>query len=295
MMATNMPIPRRIFALLDEKQRRSCIKPQDVEGEHFRSLMPNWSDSVRRVPNFVLRSALFSVAGKRPRPYLEQSEIHALGGISILYTGGLLDQLDLVVWEAVLHMTRLQELGAECRITAYQLLKALGKTDSGKNRKILGEQLSRMRATELQLRVGDYSYEGSLIDEIYRDHGARAKSYVIRLNPKLLKLFEADHFTDVDWSIRQELRGKPIAKWLHGFYASHANPFRLKIETLHRLCGSRAKSLDDFKTDLVKALNSLARASNAAGQPFSYAIDGALVRVKTTPSSSQRRHLANKC
>ena len=290
-----MPISPRTSAILARHVKRSCTKPRDVEAAHIRSVLPNWSDSVRRVPNLVLRSALFSAMGKDPRPYVVQLEIHSQGGISIMYTGVLLDQLDLDLWEAVLHIARFQELGAECRITAYQLLKVLGKTDSGKNRKVLNGQLSRITATALQLRVGVYAYEGSLIDEIYRDHGARSKSYVIRLNPKLLKLFEGDQFTDVDWSIRQELRGKPIAKWLHGFYASHANPYRLKIETLHRLCGSRAKSLDDFKTDLVKALNSLARASNAAGQPFSYAIEGALVRVKTTPSSSQRRHLANKC
>ena len=29
-----------------------------------------------------------------------------------------------------------------------------------------------------------------------------------------------------------------LAQWLHGFYASHAKPFPIKIETLHRLCGS---------------------------------------------------------
>jgi hypothetical protein len=293
-MSVIMPIPSRIFARLEENRKLSRAKPQNVEVEHVHSLLPNWSDSVRRVPNIALRSALFGAMGKGERPYVEQFEIHAQGGSSILYTGVLLDQLDLDVWETVMHIARFQGLGAECRITAYQLLKALGKTDTGKNRKILSGQLSRMKATALQLRVGDYSYEGSLINEVYREHGTRTKSYVIRLNPKLLKLFEGDQFTEVDWSVRQALRGKPIAKWLHGYYASHANPFRLKIETLHRLCGSRAKSLDDFMVDLLKALDSLVRASNAAGQPFNYAIEGDLVRVKTTPSPSQRRHLAKK-
>ncbi|HUE91868.1 plasmid replication initiator TrfA [Pseudomonas sp.] len=289
-----MPIPSRIFTRLEERNKRSAVQSQGMEVEQVRSLLPNWSDSVRRVPNVALRSALFGAMGKGERPYVERLEIHAQGGVSILYTGVMLDQLDLDVWETVLHMVRSQELGAECRITAYQLLKELGKTDTGKNRKILSGQLSRMKATALQLRVGDYSYEGSLINEVYRDHGNRTKSYVIRLNPKLLTLFESDQFTDVDWSVRQALRGKPIAKWLHGYYASHANPFRLKVETLYRLCGSQASSLVDFSKDLIKALDSLERASNSAGQPFSYAIEGDLVRVKTTPSPSQRRHLDNK-
>ena len=55
MMATNMPIPRRIYALLDENHRRSRIKPQDVEGEHVRSLLPNRSDcSGQLIPDTTL-------------------------------------------------------------------------------------------------------------------------------------------------------------------------------------------------------------------------------------------------
>lgn len=291
---SGMPIPRRVLAKLEEHSKRSDGRRTEVAAEYDRSVLPSWPESVRRVPNIALRSALFSATGKGERPYVERFEIHAQSGLSIRYTGVLLDQLDLDVWETVLHLARSQELGAECRITAYQLLKELGKTDTGKNRTILSGQLSRMKATALQLRVGDYSYEGSLINDVYRDHGARTKSYVIRLNPKLLKLFEGDQFTDIDWSVRQALRGKPIAKWLHGYYASHANPFRLKIDTLRRLCGSKARSLRDFRTDLIKALCFLEKASNAAGMPFSYAIEGDLVKVKTTPSPSQRRHLAKK-
>lgn len=208
------------------------------------------------------------------------------------YTGVHLDQGDLDVWETVLHMARAQELGAECRVTAYRLLKELGKTDTGKNRQILDRHLSRMKATGLEVRVGSFSYEGSLIDEVYRDQATRA--YVIRLNPKLKTLFEGDQFTEVDWSIRQALNGKPLAQWLHGFYASHASPFAMKVETLHRLCGSKATLLCDFKKDLRRALNAVAEASTSKGVPFSYETLGNLVHVKPTPSPSQRRHLARK-
>lgn len=291
-MSAILPIPSRIFTRLEAHNKRSSVQPQNVEAEQTCSLLPHWQDSVRRVPNVALRSALFGAISKGHRPYLERVEIHALGGISILYTGALLDQGDLDVWETVLHLARMQELGAECRVTAYRLLKDLGKTDTGKNRAILDKHLSRMKATALQVRVGEHSYEGSLIHEVYRDHDTR--SYVIRLNPKLRVLFLDDQFTDVDWSVRQALHGKPLAQWLHGFYVTHARPYDLKIETLHRLCGSRASSLRDFKKDLRRSLDTVERASNAAGQPFSYLIEGGLVRVKTTPSPSQRRHLANK-
>lgn len=287
-----MPLPSRIFDRLEENRKRSCIKSQEVKAEQVRSLFPTWSDSVRRVPNVALRSALFGAIGKGRRPYLERVDINALGGISIVYTGSLLDQMDLDVWETVLHLARNQELGAECRVTAYRLLKSLGKTDTGKNRAILDRHLSRMKATALQIRVGEHSYEGSLINEVYRDHATR--SYVIRLNPKLSVLFLDDQFTDMDWSVRQALHGKPLAQWLHGFYATHARPYDLKIETLHRLCGSIASCIAGFKKDLRRSLDAVEVASSAAGQPFSFLIDGNLVRVKTTPSPSQRRYLASK-
>jgi len=291
-MSANMPLPSRIFDRLEENRKRSRTKSQEIEVENFRSLLPSWPDSVRRTPNVALRSALFGAVSKGYRPYFERVKINALGGISIIYTGALLDQGDLDVWETVLHLARTQELGSECRVTAYRLLKELGKTDTGKNRAILDRHLSRMSATALQVRVGEHSYEGSLIHEVYRDHETR--TYVIRLNPNLRVLFLADQFTDVDWAVRQELHGRPLAQWLHGFYASHARPYDLRIETLHRLCGSRASCLSDFKKDLRRALDSVEEARDAAGQPFSYSIEGSLVRVKTTPSPSQRRHLTSK-
>ncbi|WP_454867521.1 plasmid replication initiator TrfA [Pseudomonas farris] len=298
-MTANTPIPSRIFARLEENQKRSRDKPLEVkvkvEVEKERSSLPNWSDSVRRVPNVALRSALFGAIKKGPRPYVEQVEINALGGINIVYTGALLDQLDLDVWETVLHLARAQDLGSECRVTAYQLLKILGKTDAGKNRTHLDKSISRLKATALKIRVGKNSYEGSLIHEVYRDHDERStRMYVIRLNPKLGVLFHGDQYTDLNWLVRQALHGKPLAQWLHGFYSTHAKPYDFRVETLHQLCGSRARSLSDFRKDLRRALEALERASAVAGKTFSYRVEGKLVRVKTTPSASQQRHLAKK-
>lgn len=301
MKNANPPMARRFNAILAEHNERVGAKRKD-ENKHVEveptveyGLLPNWSDSVRRVPNFALRSALFGTMKKGGRHYVEQLKINSLGDASVLYTGALLDQGDLDVWEAVLQFSRAQQWGAECRVTAYRLLKDLGKTDSGKNRTILDLSISRLKATALNVRLGQISYEGSLIHEVYRDHGEQSERiYVIRLNPKLRVLFRNDQFTDVDWAIRRALRGKPLAQWIHGFYASHARPYDLKVETLHRLCGSCAKSLIDFRKDLRRSLEAVRRESANAGRPFSYLFKDHLVQVVTTPSASQKRHLAKK-
>lgn len=256
-------------------------------------MLPSWPDVARGVPNAALRSALFGAIKKGARAYLERQEIHAQEGIRIVYTGARLDQGDLDVWETVLHIARVQALGDECRVTAYQLLKALGKTDTGINRDTLDRRLSRMKATGVDVKVGKFSYEGSLIDEVYRAEESR--EYVIRLNPKLSALFAADQFTQVDWAVRRALDGKPLAQWLHGYYASHAKPFPIKVETLLKLSGSENEDPSSGRQKLRKALDALADACEANGQLFTHDIRGDhLVHVEKQASGSQRRHLTKK-
>lgn len=276
----------------EAKARTADVVAPVINGKPKPITLPLWPEVVRGVPNAALRSALFGAIKKGARAYLERQEIHAQEGIRIVYTGARLDQGDLDVWETVLHTVRLQALGDECRVTAYQLLKALGKTDTGINRDTLDRRLSRMKATGVDVTVGRYGYEGSLIDEVFRDKETR--QYVIRLNPKLRALFAADQFTQVDWTVRHALDGKPLAQWLHGYYASHAKPYPVNVATLLKLSGSENEDPSSGRQKLRKALDALENASEANGQPFSYDIPSDLVHVQKLASGTQRRHLAKK-
>ncbi len=254
--------------------------------------LPYWPDFVRGVPNMALRSALFSVSRQPSKPFLQRQVIQVQKGYFILYTGPQLSQSDLNIWEAVLHVAREQKLGTEVRFRAYQILKALGHTDTGKNRASLELHLSRLNATALHIQAGRYGYEGSLIDEVQRD--THTRQYIIRLNAGLQSLFASHQYTHVEWDIRQALRGKPLAQWLHGYYASHAKPFPVTVLTLHRLCGSEAAELWKFAQTLRTALHHLQKACEANSQLFSYAIQGDLVYIERQPSPSQGRHLAKR-
>ena len=262
--------------------------------------LPQWPDAVRGVSNIALRSALFGAIKKGPRPFLERQEVHSQKGIKIVYTGARLDQGDLDVWETVLHIARSQPLGDECRVTAYKILQLLGKTDSGQNRDTLQRRLSRMKATAIEVAIdvrdGVVSYEGSLIDDVTRKERTSQKSrdYVIRLNPKLSKLYARNQFTHVDWCVRQALDGKPLAQWLHGFYASHAKPHPMNRSTLLKMSGSENEDKHSAHQTLAKAFQALSKASNEHEQPFSFTIIGESVAVVKTPSRSQRIHLAKK-
>lgn len=240
--------------------------------------LPLWPEAVRAVPNGVLRSALFGAIRRGPRRYLDRERMAALEGIEIFYTGQRLDQGDLDVWEVVLHAVRFQGLGDKCQVTAYQLLKALGKTDSGKNRDILDQRLSRLNATAIRVKQGRYSYEGSLVDEAYQDE--KTKAYMLNVNPKLRSLYEPDQFTQIDWVVRRELDGQPLAQWLHGFYASHAEPYPVSPATLLRLSGSENSEPRSGRQKLRQALEAVKKASEIHDQSFSYNFVEGLIHVR---------------
>lgn len=253
--------------------------------------LPLWPEPVRAVPNGFLRSALFGAIAKGRRRYINGEDLAAIEGVTIRYKGERLDQGDLDLWESVLHAVRLQELGGQCRLTSYALLKLMGKTDSGKNRTTLQNRIERLVANAVTIKQGRYTYIGGLIRFACKDQ--ETQQWVIELDEKLRPLFADDQFTHVEWAVRHALDGKPLAQWLHGFYASHARPFPLKIETLHRLCGSDAE-LRRFRQTLGDALAALAKAAKSHGEGFSYEIRGDLVHVEKRASGPQRRHLAKK-
>lgn len=273
--------------------------------------MPTWPDTMRGVPNSVLRSALFGAFGRGKRKYLRREPISSVEGVAIFYTGQRLDQSDLDVWEGVLHLSRNLKLGERIEFTARGLLRMIGRggptgESIGKSdREWLKSVFARLKATSVEFQQGPYAYAGSLIDEYFRDDSSGR--YVLTLNPRMKVLFSRDGWSSVDWEIRSALRGHPLAQWLHGFYSSHASPFPYKVDTLHTLCGSvrgadavtlgqRNKAVQGWRdASLVPALRALESACNAAGKSFSWDMPGGeLVKVNRDPSKSQQKHLQMK-
>lgn len=263
--------------------------PLPKESQRQLSLWGKWGDEERGIPNAILRGALFGAIAKGKRAFLERQEIHAQEGIHMFYTGSRLDQGDLDVMETLWHIARVQILGGKCRVSAYQLLGLLRKSDSGKNRETLDRRLSRLSATSLDVRVGAHSYEGSLIDEVCRtEYGSK---YVIRLNPQIATLFADGQFTRIDWNVRRALDGKPLAQWLHGYYSSHAKPYPVKPSTLLAWSGSANENSRSGRQTLRKALDALMRAYSKCNLQFGYEIIDDLVHVRKEPSRAQRKHL----
>ena len=254
--------------------------------------LPLWTDDQRAVPNGILRSALFGAIQPGKRRYIDGEIIASVAGTELKYTGQSLDQDDLGVWEAVLHIARLKELGNTCYVSTYKILHLLGLTDTGDNRKILYKRLTRLVATAIQLKQGRYNYIGGLITEASRDSITGQMAIVI--NPKIIKLYQSDQYTNLHFELCNKLQ-RPLAQWLFRFYSTHAIPYPYTIATIHKLCGSNAKSLNDFKKDTLKnALDEVVRISAMYGKNFSYVIKDGLLHVFKNGNAYFEKKLLSK-
>ena len=245
-----------------------------------------WPDEVRGVPNAILRGALFGV-GQERTVYKRRTLVAAVEGYEIRFKGEAFNQTDLDVLEGMLHVAMPHPLGKRVEFTVHSFLKALGRGTSGKHHEEFKEQVMRLvtggiEITDTKARV---TFMGTLVSKAFREEDSGR--YVVIFDKDMLNLYEAG-YSHIDWNQRMALGKSTLAKWLHGFYATHAKPYPYKVETLHNLCGSLDKSLRSFRQKLKKALDELIKVGAIEG----WNIDqDDLVTVQRTPSKAQQKHL----
>lgn len=242
-------------------------------------VLPLWPDAVRAAPNAILRSALFAVIarGKR-KTFARYERIASVEGVEIHYKGEALDQGDLDVWLAILHLARNRPAGHEFRTTSYALLKMLGRADTASNRNRLADRIDRLYECSLKFTYNGGMYKGRLLPEVARD--PENKQWAFSITPRMAALFGRVHYSQVDAAIRRALDGKSLAQWLHCFYSSHAKPYPMNVTTLMRLSGSNNDTPRSANQKVRKALEEIADAATASGQLFHFEIVGGLVHVE---------------
>jgi len=238
--------------------------------------LPLWPEPVRGMPNPVLRAALFAAIHGKDRRILNDEDLASVQGVTIRFKGEQLNQEDLEVCAAAYHLARVYPLGDTIHTPAHRFLKLLGRK-TGKSQHVQLHQSFRRLMQPLEIETKRYQYSGALVMEGVKDKNTR--HYLIQINPKLAPLF-TQGWTGLEWEQRQKLRGKPLALWLHGFYASHTEPLPYKVETLRELSGSQTKELKRFRQSLRLALADV----ETVGAIQSYDIDAAdLVRIDKMP------------
>jgi hypothetical protein len=268
-----------------ERSRRVDAPKQPVAVQ-----LPLWDEEIRCMPNEILRSALFNARNRnQPRRYFKNEAIAIIDqSARISFTGEELRQNDETVWLQLIHLAKEMPIGSPIEFTAYSMVQSLRlaeskksepsrqQTESEKPKKFkpsqqhverLRESLQRMQATSLaiyskRLRRG---VSLSMIPRFeWRDEvtGTRLPKWRVFLAPELVELFGDVHFTRLQWEQRLALP-TGLATWLHGYFASHAEPYPLKLETLQKGCGcltdTARKSPRKFKQLVSSALAELVR------------------------------------
>ena len=259
--------PNAIDAAEERYIRKLSPELQDVIRKQKEILvLPDWPETTHGVPNICLRSALFRVIRRGRREAVKREIIASIAGLHIRYTGWQLDQGDFDVLAQAFHLQsrhrHMEKIFEEyLRIEIKSFLRSIGRQPGKSGREWLKDCFRRLIATAIEMDIETchtrtnerLTYAGSLIDEfIYQES---EQTYFLKLNPKLSVLFAAG-MTKMQWHQRLCLQTS-LAKWLHGFYASHKKPYSIKVVTLKHLCGSDCKRLVDFRRSLRAAMDEL--------------------------------------
>ena len=217
-------------------------------------------------PIFACALPFFRVIRRGRREAVKREIIASIAGLHIRYTGWLLDQGDFDVLAQAFHLQSRhwhmeKNFEEYLRIEIKSFLRSIGRQPGKSGREWLKDCFRRLIATAIEMDIETchtrtnerLTYAGSLIDEfIYQEN---EQTYFLKLNPRLSVLFAAG-MTKLHWHQRLCLQTS-LAKWLHGFYASHRKPYSIKVVTLKHLCGSDCKRLVDFRRSLRAAMDEL--------------------------------------
>ena len=273
------------------EKAKQALALQAASQEAAPAQLPLWPDAVRAVSNALLRGALFSISNVR-EVVKKRTLLASVKGIEVRFKGERLNQTDLDTWETIIHLARSQNLGSKVQFSAHSMLTMLGRHHGREQHEQLKEDISRLTGAVVEITIKEtaQAFGGALVQSYYRDEVEQA--YVIEVSPQLLKLYQAGN-TYIDWSERQQLGNANLAKWLHGFYSSHAVQLPYKVATIRDLCGAKAtQRLGDFRKLLRTSLDLLVtRETSVTG----WSIDeNDCVVVTRRPSNSQRNHLEKR-
>lgn len=254
------PIYERALNRLPEDLRQKIRQSEDV------SPLPDWPEKTRGVPNLCLRSALFGVMQRGRRRAVKGAHIASIRGIDIRYTGWQLDQGDFDVMVQAIHLHKQNNdevANHSISFKVKEFLRAIGRQPGKSGREWLKDSFRRLTATAVEINLHSphkydnalFTYAGSLVEEFY--YSGREQVYSLKINPKFGSLFDAG-WTQIQWQQRLQLK-TDLAKWLHGFLASHREPYPIKVSTYKRLCGSSCKRLVDYRRQLRAAVDELVK------------------------------------
>jgi len=223
--------------------------------------MPAWPETLRCVPNEILRSALFNAKNRNmKRIYLHEQDIAVLFNGRITFTGWELRQDDETVWMQLIHLAKQVPPGEPVEFSPRRFCESIGWAICEKSYVRLRGCLTRMQANSLSV-YSDRLKSGislSMVPKFAWQDSERSalKKYRVQVAPELVALFDGGHFSRIEWEQRLSLP-VGVATWLHGYFSTHKAPYPVKLETIKQGCGitvGHPKKLRDIVADALGEL-----------------------------------------
>lgn len=220
-----------------------------------------WPDNMRALPNDFGRSAIFTVRNKKvPRAALQGQVIyHVNKDVEITYTGiELRADDDELVLAQVLEYGKRNPLGEPVSFTFYELCKDLDWPINGRYYTKAEECLTRLQASAMQFvsqRIGRLESLSLIRRFRVLDRGKRTSRCQVEIDAEIAVLFAGDHYTKSVWEKYRKL--SPTARRMFDYFASHKEPYPLKLETFRLMCGSDSTRAKKWREQAGEACDEL--------------------------------------
>lgn len=245
---------------------------QEIEEEQLTLFdIAPWGDHMRALPNDYARSALFTVRNKRvPRVALQNEPIYSVGSdVNITYTGvELRAEDDELVWQQVMEYSKRSPFGEPISFTFYELCKDLDWSINGRYYKKAEACLSRLQASAMQFeskRVGRLDSLSLISRFSVLDRGSRNSRCQVIIDKEMVVLFAGDYYSRFMWDKYRKLA--PTARRMFDYFATHKEPFPMKLETFRLMCGSESTRPKKWREQVWAACDQLSE-SGLVGQAW---------------------------
>ncbi len=231
-------------------------------------------DRSRVVPHAFVRSALFSsrkFSGEAVRAVATEANpiaIAALDRYALQQVAGeRLDQGDCEVYVWLLNRAYLGGLprsgDARIRFARGEALSGLGRARGTQSFKLLEESLLRLYRADVAYEIPHASGRTRLISSLEKTErgGDKGYDYEVVISAKAGDFLRGRDFKALLDAERKGL-GDYLAKWLHGFYASHEVPFQITTDKIKQLSDRDTMQESKWRAVLEK---SLAKVKQATG------------------------------
>ena len=253
-----------VTATIDGIKQRALLQytQEEMEAQQMSLFdVAPWSDDQRAMPNVFARSALFTIRNKTAKREVRQGAVifHAGKDSTLTYTGiELRAEDDELVWQQVMEYAKRQPVGQPVEFTLYELCTDLNWSINGRYYKKAEHCLLRLKATAITAtseRLGRLEAMSMIREFQIVARSTKASRCQVLIDPKIVMVFAGQHYSKFQWNKYVEL--SPTARRMFDYFATHRDPFPLKMEAFRLICGSDSDRPKKWREQTNKACQEL--------------------------------------